>query len=131
MHQVFVLTQNGCGDIVLSLQKCETCGQYFEPLYAEDAMDISTEDLNAIFTKAKELAKESRNSGLCSSRRAESTADDTRPLKCRRLGNMNEDTSLCYLCPEYRRLYHKAVITIYLAINFTPFVCTSHGLNLA
>lgn len=62
--------------------------------YAKDAMDLSTEDLNAIFAKAKELAKESRNSGSRSSRRAETTAaDEARPLKCCRLGNVNQESS--------------------------------------
>lgn len=60
-------------------------------------MDISTEDLNAIFAKAKVLAKESRNGGSRSSRRAESTTDEARPLKRRRLGNVNEDTLTCEL----------------------------------
>lgn len=67
--------------------------------FAEDAAELDTNELDRILASAKELAKQARSGGSRSSR---PTAEDPRPIKRRRLGNVNDDTiSVCESLPFY------------------------------
>lgn len=59
--------------------------------YAEDATDLTTKELDDIIASAKELARQARTRGSRSSRLASSITENARPVKRRRLGNVNDD----------------------------------------
>ncbi|KAF7979333.1 hypothetical protein HWV62_42749 [Athelia sp. TMB] len=67
--------------------------------YAEDAADLTTKELDDIIASAKELARRAR--GSRSSRLTASTTENDRPIKRRRLGNVNDDDAcklLYFIC---------------------------------
>lgn len=73
--------------------------------FAEEAADLDTKELDVILASAKELAHRARSGGSRSSRPTESTAEDTRPIKRRRLGNVNDESACKFLC-----LYHYCIV---------------------
>lgn len=92
LNKNFLKTVSGGSDNTYTKLKFDELGFGEDTAnYAEDAADLTTRELNDIIVSATELARQARSRNSRSSRLAASTTENTRPVKRRRLGNVNDD----------------------------------------